>query len=262
MFMVLLTACSVENDELNPSESAATVTEDVNYAIAVALYTDQWIPDDFYHNEMLDDTAFYVTYHVKNTDLVPVYDRTGMAVYELSTDDYSQALDWANTAAVYRPVYKSIVDHTETDLYFQFFRVDAANRLIVDLVRVFKRRALDRTGVDRTKPEESYQGTIKPDVLSPDFTKTVDEYLWSFTIANNYGTFIISSEITEYVSAYIHSLLEARLEWESEDTCDRISIYELVYQIDKDTGDIHKEEHFVRQFFARRADVGYEICHT
>jgi len=259
---IAISACSDQNN--GPGQIVGTINDNDNpdYVIAVALYTDQRIPKDFYHNEPPDDNAFYITYHVKNSDLVPISDRTGMATYELSTNDYSQALDWAETAAALRPVYRPVIDYTETDLYFQFTRVDINYPLLVELERVLKSSVVDRSGVDLTKPDEPFQGTINLDVLSADVAKQVIEYLWTFSLANNYGTLITKSETADYSSVYVHTLQEARLDMYTGDSCDTISIYNINYKIDKTTGEINKEEHFLRKFQARRTDSGYEICYS
>jgi hypothetical protein len=267
LLISFITACSGQGDysgQKGESDKGLNTSETTDYKIAEGLYTDQRVPDDFYHNELPDDNVFYVTYHIKNTDLVPTYDRPGMAVYELSTDDYSQALNWSETAAAFRPVYKPLVDSSETGLYFQFTRVDPDNPLFIDLVRVFKSSALDRSGVDRTNPDEHYQGKINLDMLSMKFSKTVDEYIWTFSFDNNYGTLVIASNISDYESEYVHIIREARLADGTEDTCDTISIHNLVYDIDKSTGKIYKEDNFIRKFYAKRIDngysYGYELC--
>jgi len=257
-----ISACSGQNGGSGQTTGAIIDSDNPDYAIAAALYTDQRVPENFYHHELPDDNAFYFIHHVKNSDLVPIYDRTGMATYELSTDDYSQALEWAETAAEYLTVYRPIIDYTETDLYFEFTRIDTDYPLFVELERVFKSSVLDRSGVDITKPDEHFQGTINPGVLSLDVAKNIIEYLWTFSFANNYGTLIIKSEITEYSSVYIQTLQEARLDMYTGDSCDTISIYNIDFQIDKTTGAINKEEHFLRKFQARRTDSDYEICHA
>ena len=242
------------------SSGTLTSSDWTDLEIAKAIYTDQRVPADFYRIDVPDD-AFYTTYQLKNTDLVAVTDRVGMPVYELSTDDFSQALQWVETAAAYRPINKQLVDSTETDLYFQFSRVDLTNPQFIDLYRVFKSSALDRSGVDRSDPG-SFQGTITLQSLTTQQVKTINEYLWTFSFANNFGTVVLQSNIEESDAEYIHSIVEARLDVAISGGCDTINIVEIYYYVDKANGDIRKDETFIRDFQAQRNQYGFEICNA
>jgi hypothetical protein len=229
-------------------------THDV--AIAAAVYTDKRMPEDFYRNNLPNDDVFYTTVNLKNTDLVPISNRLGMASYELSTDDFSQAMEWSETAAGFRPTYKQLVETSQTELYFQFTRVDLDNPQFVDLFRVFKLSALDRSGIDLVNPN-GYLGTITiPDVSSQQ-VKYIIEYLWTFTFSNNYGTAVLLSKITEYESEFVHTLVEARLQDLMSQSCNTIDIVEITYTVDKATGAIHKHELLIRSIFA---EPSFNIC--
>lgn len=240
----------------NPSNSGLSDWSDL--AIAKAIYTDQRVPGDFYQLDTPED-AYYTTYHLKNTDLVAPDDRRSIPVYELSTDDFSQALLWAETAAGYRPVYKQLVDATETNLYFQFTRVDMNNPQFVSRFRVFKSSTLDRSGTDRADPG-SFQGTITRDSLTAELVKTIDEYLWTFSVANNYGTAVLYSGVQERSDDFVHTMVEARLEPAFGDECDTITVVAMTFSIQTTTGDIYREESRVRTVYAQRDQSGVDIC--
>jgi hypothetical protein len=272
--MLALTACQQGGGEgtdtasqgvtLVQQQTSQTDTTDGDIAnwsdldIAEAIYTDQRTPEDFYQVKVPDD-AFYTTYQLKNTDLVAAADRDGMPVYELSTDDFSQALQWVETAAQNRPVYKQLVDTTETDLYYQFTRVDLANPQYIDNYRVFKSNVMDRSGVDITNPD-SFQGTITQNPVSAARVKTIDEYLWTFSYANNYGTAILQSTVTEYSGTFAHTMFEARLAPAFDGSCDTITVVAMTYSVDKMTGDIDKEEDQIRTLYAQRDQYGFKLC--
>lgn len=250
---------SVTQQDASPDELASTSLSNwSDRDIAEAIYTDQRTPEDFYQLKVAGD-AYYTTYQLKNTDLLAPADRDGMPVYELSTDDFSQALQWVETAAQNRPVYKQLVDSTETDLYFQFSRVDLTNPQFVDNYRVFKSSALDRSGVDITNPG-AFQGTITKDPLSTALVKTIDEYLWTFSYANNYGTAVLQSTVTEYNNAFTHTIMEARLEPAFDGGCDTITVVTITNNVDKTTGNINRQEEPIRTLYAQRDQYGFQLC--
>ena len=238
--------------ELNDSETGDKA------AVMYALYNNVRTPDGFYHEDVPHD-GFYTISHVKNTDLLQPVDRSGMAVYELSTDDFSQALDWSETAAGYQAGYKSLVDNTQTDFYLQFTRVDPVAPDLVHLSRVFKQSVLDRSGVDRNA-DGAYQGRVELAALNSNRLKTLMEYLWVFSFSNNYGNAVLGSSITEYAEEYRHTLREAKLIIGTGGDCDRIDVYETLYETDKATGMIWKTKRLADSFLASNDGGALSVC--
>ncbi|MGD8886215.1 MAG: hypothetical protein PVF34_11355 [Gammaproteobacteria bacterium] len=226
--------------------------------IAQAVYTDRRVPEDFYQLDSSDD-AFYTTYQLKNTDLVAPADRDGLPVYELSTNDFSEALQWTETAAGHRPVYKQLVDTTETDLYFEFTRVDLNNPQFVDRYRVLKRSVVNRDGVDLSHPD-NYHGTVTAVSASAELVKTLDEYFWTFSAANNYGIAVLESTIAENTDAFSHAMVEARLQPAFDGSCDTITVVNVTYSTDKASGDIYTMENVIHTVYAQRNAYGFELC--
>ena len=253
MFVSFLAACgSVTDPQDNNSES-------VEMTIAGALYFDKRIPDGFYKEELPDD-AFYTTSHVKNVSLLPVIDRAGLADYELSSDDYVEALAWSDKAAEYQQSYKQLTDIVDTELYYQFTRFDPDLPQFINRHRVFKASVLDRSGVDRSDEDSVYKGKITMPDLTAEKVKLIIEYLWMFTLSNNYRNAVLESHVTETEDEFIHVMKQAELEFSYSESCDSISIYEIRYTVSKSTGLIWKEKVLADEFSAKRSGTYLEIC--
>ena len=150
---------------------------------AKALYFDKRTPDDFYHEESSSDLFASIS-HVKNIGILPLDNRSGLSVYELSSDDFVEAMTWDEQATVYQPLYSQLVANSETDLYYQFTRVNPDLPEFVDISRVFKADILNRAGVDRSDEDGEYQGKITLTDMTAAAVKQVVEYLWMFSFSN------------------------------------------------------------------------------
>ena len=253
LFALLLSACSSGSDS-NSEESAAINSTTADMEIAAALYFDQRTPDDFYKEDYQDD-KFYLASHVKNIDLLPIVDRQGVTVFELTSDDFTEAMNWSEQSAVFQASYKQLVDNTETLLYRQFTRVDPAAPQFVYLNRVLKASVLDRNGVD-----DDYKGRITLTNMTAADVKFIIEYLWTFTIDNNYGNAVLSSSLTETVDTFVYVMQQASLTSSFDDSCDVIEVYDVRYTVPKASGFIWKDEVLEREISAKRSGDFLEIC--
>ena len=253
LFALLLSACSSGSDS-NSEESAAINSTTADMEIAAALYFDQRTPDDFYKEDYQDD-KFYLASHVKNIDLLPIVDRQGVTVFELTSDDFTEAMNWSEQSAVFQASYKQLVDNSETLLYRQFTRVDPAAPQFVYLNRVLKASVLDRNGVD-----DDYKGRITLTNMTAADVKFIIEYLWTFTIDNNYGNAVLSSSLTETVDTFVYVMQQASLTSSFDDSCDAIEVYDVRYTVPKASGFIWKDEVLEREISAKRSGDFLEIC--
>ena len=227
--------------------------------IANALYFDKRTPAGFYKEDFQNDN-FYSVSHVKNTSLLPVVDRAGLAVHELASNDFVEAMTWSDKAAEYQPSYQQLADNTETKLYFQFTRFDPASPQFINMHRVFKASVLDRNGVDRSDENASYKGRITmPNPTAADI-KMIVEYLWMFTLSNNYRNAVLESYTTESETEFVHIMKQARLNLNYNGGCDDVEVYEVRYRVPKDSGFIWKEKVLTETFSAKRTDSYLEIC--
>lgn len=266
-FILIITGCkssgNASDGPVSPSSVGSvevTASELTDLDIATAIYTDQRTPSDFYTVDV-PNSEYYTVVNLKSTDLLAIADRAGEAVYELGTDDFTEALRWSETAANYRPVYKQLVNSSETDWYFQFSRVDMDNPQFVELHRVLKLSAIDRTSVDLNNLN-SYRGTIGLTVLTETNAKMIDEYFWTFSFDNNYGNAILGSRVTEADHEYTHTMTQAHLAAGASGECDTIEITRATYSIEKSTGDIFMVETPVKTIYASQNSGAIQICES
>lgn len=228
-----------------------------DYEIITKVYTDQRTPDGFYQ-ESLPDT-WYTIRQLKNTDLLEGVVPSSTPVYELGTDDFTEALNWSETIALQQAVYEQLVDTTETDLYFQFTRFSPGTPDNTHYSRVFKSSSLDRSGYDLGNPG-IYLGMITRQPLTAEQVKYVIEYLWTFTFNNNYGNAVLESYTEETDSEFIHTMTEARLTMDYADNCDTIQIFETQYSVQKTDGMIFQVEYLIREIYSERIGNDYQVC--
>jgi len=245
-----VTACGTTTEE--------TVANN-DLLIAKALYFDKRTPDDFYHEESSSDLFASIS-HVKNIGILPLDNRSGLSVYELSSDDFIEAMTWDEQATVYQPLYSQLVANSETDLYYQFTRVNPDLPEFVDISRVFKANILNRAGVDRSDEDGEYQGKITLTEISVADVKQVVEYLWMFSFSNNYSNAVLESYTSETVDEFIHTLKQARINFSYDGSCDEIELYEIRYSIAKESGLIWRDKVLMSTFSAKRNGTSVKIC--
>lgn len=266
--IVILSACNgaSETSATDPAVEYSAIPLSIDFSnddnvILQAVYFDIRTPVGFYSEYYADSDTYYSTSNIKNVELLPIANRIGVARYELSTDDFTEALDWSEQAANYMPAYKQLVDNSETDLYFEFLRVDLNNPLFVHRSRVFKKSALDRSGIDLNQPD-NYQGQINTQTLSAERVKMLIEYFWTYSFSNNRGNAVLTSNTIETDVSYIHVMEEAKLTTGLVDQCDTVEIFESTYTVQKDTGDIWREQVTTREISSKRYGSNFEICNN
>ena len=252
---LFLAACSSAEEVTGASK----VTEDNNLLTAKALYFDKRIPDNFYRETSSDDLFVSIS-HVKNTGILPFSGRNGVSVYELSSNDFVEAMAWDEQATVYQPLYSQLVDNSETKLYYQFTRVNPDLPEFKDISRVFKANMLDRSGVNRNEEDGEYQGKITLANMNAGAIKQLVEYLWMFSYSNNYSNAVLESYTRETVSEFIHTMKQAEINFSYDGSCDEISSYEIRYSINKESGLIWKDKFLLDTFTAKRSGVSVEVC--
>lgn len=252
--ILLLSSCGGGSGATGNSAEKSGQGQSEAMVIANALYFDKRIPEGFYQ-EPSDSTVYRVTTHVKNTDLLPLANRTGQPVYELASDDFNEALTWSEQAAVLQPIYRQLVDNGETALYRQFTRVDPDSPDVVYLQRILRASVIDRNGVT-----DRYKGRITSSTMNAEDIKRIIEYLWTFTVNNNFGTAVLSSDITETDTGFVHVMKQARLNMSNNDSCDSIEVYRVTYTVSRSSGFINKDEALERIILAKRSGNILEIC--
>lgn len=254
--VLMLSACGEVTD---PQVDTSSAENKIDMMIANALYFDERTPDSFY-KEALQDDIFYTISHVKNTSLLPIVDRTGLAAYDLSSDDFVEALLWSDKAAEYQLSYALLADNTETELYYQFTRFNPNSPQFINMHRVFKASVLDRDGVDIGDEDGDYKGRIAIIDLTAEKVKLIVEYLWMFTLSNNYRNAVIESYTTESEDEFVHVMKQARLDLSYSEACDVIKVYEIRYTVPKVSGFIWKDKVLTHLFTTKRTGDYVDIC--
>lgn len=262
--LLMLSACGTGSQPAALSAGDASEAKIINDAasnmeIAQALYFGERILVDFYKEDKQGD-AFYTISHVKNTSLLPVVDRAGLSAFELASDDFVEALAWSDKTAEFHESNLQLTDNTETLLYYQFSRFNPDFPEVINIHRVFKASILDRSGVDRSDEDARYKGRITSPGLAVENVKMIVEYLWMFTLSNNYGNAVLDSSITETVDEYVHVMKQASLNRGINGNCDSIEIYEIRYTVPKSSGFIWKDKVLTKVFTAKNSGSFVEMC--
>ena len=262
VLVAMLTACSGSSDEKEAPDVAAKAVADQDIALLKAVYSDQRTPAGFLQVSV-PDAGFFTLSHVKNTDILALADRNQQPVYELSSNDFVEAMDWSETAATYQETYRQLVDVSETDFYFQFTRIDPANPSVPHFSRVFKRDFLNRDGVDRAEEDSLlpvYLGAIAIPFINIERVAQVVEYLWRFSASNNYGTAVVSTSIEETARTIVYRMQEGRMQMSYTGQCDVVDVYNVSYTVSKDSGAITRTQSLSHQLSSERKGGIISLC--
>jgi hypothetical protein len=201
--------------------------------IMEAVYYNKRVPENFYREENPPDDVFQTIRHVRNTDIIA----TNAPVYELCAESPDEALQWSETA---KRDLGDLVDITETNLYYQFTRVPPTQPNFSNLQRIFKCELFDRSFVDLNEPDE-HVGFYYRIPEKAEEIRQIIEYLWAFSLLNNYGNAVLQGVTEETAVLFEYTLYQARLV-QDPDACDTINVYKTVYSMHKASGNINFSE--------------------
>ena len=86
------------------------------------------------------------------------------------------------------------------------------------------------------------------------------EYLWLFSVNNNYGNAVVSRSLEENERTFSYHMQQAKLARNYSGQCDTVSLYNIDYSLDKNTGAIIKTVTLMRQLAARRNGARILLC--
>ncbi len=234
---LVLAACGVQNGAAPDAERAAARTADADRAIAEAVYLGPRLPAGF-HREQAAPGEFQTIYHITSAHL-----GAGGAPRRLCSDDFDEALAWAETAARSQPVYRDLVDSSASALYFEFRRVNAAQPEVVHLARVFRCAQF----VPAAPPLEA---RVSRRPLSAEGVRDTLEYRWWFSPSNNQGVAVLATRVEESGEAIVHTTRQAELQ-RAASGCDLIEVWRDRHRVDAVTGVITPERVLERVLSAR-----------
>lgn len=212
-----------------------------------AIYYNQRIPKDFYRERTPAAGVFQTIRHIQNTDITSAH----TTAYELCADSPHQALVWSEAA---KQNLGNLVSTMDENLYFQYTRVSSMQPHISNIQRIYKCGMLDRSLVDLNAPDE-HVGFYYQTPQQIGQIKTIIEYLWTFSMLNNYGNAVLKNEVEDTTDFLKYSLYQARLTPGADDDCDTIDIYTTEYLTDKNSGNITYQEFLIDSLKARFENI-------
>lgn len=184
---------------------------------------------------------------------------TATAGYELSTDDWNQALEWSEQATRMAS-YGDLVATNAEPRFFEFVRVPRATRTVLVRQRVFKCAYLDRGAADM-QSLSGEGGQLNRQPLTLVDVRELAEYLWHFTLYNNFGSAVLVSSGDSPGGALAHALTIENLERASSPaTCDRIDVLRWTHTVDPATGAITRTLATLASLYARESDGLATLC--
>jgi hypothetical protein len=223
-----------DTPDISPAASTAHADPMADEYIMEAIYYNKRVPEHFYREAAPSDDVFQTIQHIKNSDIAS----THTIVYELCTDSADEALQWSESA---KDNLGDLMELTDTSLYFQFARVPSNRPNFRNLQRIYKCGMFDRSFVDLNAPDEhlGFYNRLPPQAVE---IRKIIEYLWTFSILNNYGNVVLQGETVETAGAIEYALYQARLVPGLNGDCDTIDIYRTLYSTDKNSGNISYSE--------------------
>ena len=205
-----------------PQPVSTRAVPESDLEIAQKIYSDSArTPTDFYADPAPSGIDNVSTFHLKNTDL---QSSASVAVHELCTDDWNQALQWSEGVATAAAMYSDLVGNSSDSHLFEFDRARRGQPSVYERVRVYKCAYLDRTPVD-LRVASGAAGKLNQLPPSGSELKELSEYLWRFTTYNNFGNVVLKSSGATSGAALEHTLIVATLVRNGTSTsCDRVDV--------------------------------------
>ncbi|MDH5633380.1 MAG: hypothetical protein OEZ10_10365 [Gammaproteobacteria bacterium] len=254
---LLWTAVACATLGMSCSGSTNPVAEDsVDHdAIMRAVYFDQRTPEGF-HQESFDDENYHVIYHISSQDIVAPSLRTTSRGYELCSNSTDVVTGWSETAAAYRAVYRAFQAVNETEEYYEVIRVNDNDSNVIEHARVFKCSFVNRATLDTAAGDAGNLGTLP---VQPGRLEFLAQYLWLFSVYNNYGHAIISTSLSGNSNDAEYVMLQATLERGKND-CDTIYLDNLTYKAGLNDGALRFKQHSGGSFRSRFDNGTYSKC--
>jgi hypothetical protein len=217
-------------------------------------------PEGFYSEPAAPWTGQVATLHLKNSDIGA--GPAGTPRYELCADRWDEALDWSEQAAAVAPTSSDLVETGGNDRWFEFTRILRTPDPSYVRMRVYQCAYLDRSGVDLRAPTGS-AGRLNLRPVTAAGLAQLSEYLWQFTIYNNYGHAVLASRAAAATAGGMlaHELVIASVERaEAGATCDRVTVHAWTHAADVASGELALQDRVLWRFGARERDGVTELC--
>lgn len=249
-----------DGDSATPTPAAASArpVEQSDLQIAQAAYGGTpRTPAGFHTDPLPSGHANVSTTHLKNVDLGGA---AGAPAYELCTDDWNEALSWSEAAAQNALQYAGLMETNQDARFFEFGRLRPGEPEFYTRSRVFKCAYLDRSATDlRNAGGPAGRLNLRP--LTAAELRSLSEYLWQFTIYNNFGHAVLKSSGTTTTNGLSHTLHLANLVRSGTSAgCDRIDVEIWVHTVDASSGHLHRDVQPLWSFGARESAGVVQLC--
>lgn len=226
--------------------------------IAQLVYTDrERTPSGFQHEPPLQWNGQVATFHLKNADLATL--PPDVARHEVCTDDWNAALAWSEQVAQSAPAYSDLVETRANERWFEFGRVVRSTDPRYQRMRVYRCSYVDRGGVD-LGADEGRAGTLNRRPIDATALAALSEYLWQFTLYNNFGHAVLASRGKAAGGTLEHELLIASLERGATGGCDRVVVRAWTHRADPGNGALTLATQPLWSFRARENAGTIELC--
>jgi len=226
--------------------------------IAQLVYTDrERTPAGFQRDPPLPWNGQVATFHLKNADLAAL--TASEARHEVCTDDWNAALAWSEQVAQSAPAYSDLVETSANERWFEFGRVVRSPDPRYQRMRVFRCSYVDRGGVD-LGADEGRAGTLNRRPIDATALAALSEYLWQFTLYNNFGHAVLASRGKAAGGALEHELVIASLERGATGGCDRVVVRAWTHRADPGSGALALATQSLWSFRAREGAGTIELC--
>jgi hypothetical protein len=220
-----------------PAAASTRPVDQSDMQIAQLLYAGTVrTPADFYSDPAPSGQTHVSTTHLKNADIAT--GTAGQPLHELCTNDWNEALSWSETAARNAPQYSDLMETNDEARYFEFGRARQGDPDFYLRARVFKCAYLDRSSAD-LRSIAGPAGRLNQRPLTAAELRTLSEYLWQFTIYNNFGHTVLKSTGATSTGGLSHTLYIANLVRNGTSTnCDRVDVQSWMHTVDSASGDL------------------------
>lgn len=242
----------------SPPVAAPRPVAKTDLEIAQSVFTDsERTPPGFQLDPPPDWDGQVATFHLKNVDLAAL--PPSESRHEVCTDDWNAALAWSEQVAQAAPAYSDLAETTANDRWFEFGRVVRSADPRYQRMRIFRCSYLDRVGVD-LGADAGGAGTLHRRPIDATTLAALSEYLWQFTMYNNFGHSVLASRGKAAGGPLEHELVIASLERGTAGSCDQVVVRSWTHRADPASGALTLTTQPLWSFRARQNAGTIELC--
>lgn len=240
------------------AEATSRPVTQTDLEIARLVYSDsQRTPEGFYTEPDPGWNAQVATFHIKNSDLAALVPDAPR--HEVCASDWNDALAWSEQVAQSAPAYSDLVETSDNAHWHEFTRLVRGPDPRYLRMRVYDCSYVDRAGVD-IGADDGSAGVLNQRPVTAPALATLSEYLWQFTLYNNFGHAVLASRSQATGGAIGHEIVIASLERGAAGACDFITVNAWTHRADTSSGELELVTTPLWSFAARENAGFTELC--